>query len=161
MAAFCVHNPVLERTNQPLPTSWEDQLDPVYKGEVGMPNPASAGTGYLQIASLLQMKGEEEGWQFLKDLDGNIAQYIKSGSRPCNSASQGEYAIGASFALRAIKNIIEGYPITMVIPAEGAGHELEAHGLMKTSQKRRRPSSSSTGPCPSPRSTNITIGRRS
>jgi iron(III) transport system substrate-binding protein len=82
------------------------------------------------------MKGEEDGWQYLKDLDQNMAQYIKSGSRPCNSASQGEYAIGASFALRAIKNIAEGYPITMVIPAEGAGHELEAHGLMKTSQNK-------------------------
>jgi iron(III) transport system substrate-binding protein len=101
-----------------------------------MPNPASSGTGYLQIASLLQMKGEEEGWQFLEALDGNIAQYIKSGSRPCNVASEGEYAIGASFALRAIKNIVEGYPITMVIPAEGAGHELEAHGLMKTSPNK-------------------------
>jgi iron(III) transport system substrate-binding protein len=136
MAAFCVNNEVLATKNLPMPTSWEDLLNPVYKGEVVMPNPASSGTGYLQIASLLQMKGEEAGWQFLKDLDGNIAQYIKSGSRPCNSASQGEYAIGASFALRAIKNIVEGYPITMVIPAEGAGHELEAHGLMKTAQNK-------------------------
>ena len=136
MAAFCVNNEVLERENLPMPTSWEDLLDPVYKGQVVMPNPASSGTGYLQIASLLQMKGEDEGWQFLEGLDQNIAQYIKSGSRPCNVASEGEYAIGASFALRAIKNIVEGYPITMVIPAEGAGHELEAHGLMKTSQNK-------------------------
>jgi iron(III) transport system substrate-binding protein len=136
MAAFCVNNEVLERKNLPMPTSWQDLLDPVYKGEVVMPNPASSGTGYLQIASLLQMKGEEEGWQFLKDLDGNIAQYIKSGSRPCNAASEGEYAIGASFALRAIKNVLEGYPITMVIPAEGAGHELEAHGLMKAAKNK-------------------------
>lgn len=136
MAAFCVNNEVLASKNLPMPTSWEDLLNPVYKGEIVMPNPASSGTGYLQIASLLQMKGEEAGWQYLKDLDQNMAQYIKSGSRPCNSASQGEYAIGASFALRAIKNIIEGYPITMVIPAEGAGHELEAHGLMKTSQNK-------------------------
>ena len=127
---------VLERENLPMPSSWEDLLDPVYQGQVVMPNPASSGTGYLQIASLLQMKGEEEGWQFLEQLDQNIAQYIKSGSRPCNVASEGEYAIGASFALRAIKNIAEGYPITMVIPAEGAGHELEAHGLMKTSQNK-------------------------
>jgi iron(III) transport system substrate-binding protein len=136
MAAFCVNNEVLARKGLPMPTSWEDLLDPVYKGEIVMPHPASSGTGYLQIASLLQMKGEEAGWQYLHDLDENMAQYIKSGSRPCNVASQGEYAIGASFALRAIKNIVEGYPITMVIPAEGAGHELEAHGLMKTSTNK-------------------------
>lgn len=134
MAAFCVNNEVLKAKNLPMPTSWEDLLDPVYKGEIVMPNPASSGTGYLQIASILQMKGEEAGWEYLRGLDKNIAQYIKSGSKPCNAASQGEYAIGASFALRAIKNIAEGYPITMVIPAEGAGNELEANALMKSSK---------------------------
>jgi iron(III) transport system substrate-binding protein len=136
MAAFCVNNEVLQARGLPMPTSWADLLDPVYEGQIVMPNPASSGTGYLQIASLLQMMGEEEGWEFLRALDGNIAQYIKSGSRPCNVASQGEYAVGASFALRAIKNIAEGYPITMVIPAEGAGNELEANALMATSRNR-------------------------
>ncbi len=136
MAAFCVNNEVLKSKNLPMPTSWEDLLKPEFKGEVVMPNPASSGTGYLQIASILQMKGEKDGWAYLEGLDKNIAQYIKSGSRPCNSASAGEFAVGASFALRAIKNINEGYPITMVIPAEGAGNELEATGLMKTSKNK-------------------------
>jgi len=136
MAAFCVNNEVLQAKNLPMPTSWADLLNPVYKGEVVMPNPASSGTGYLMIASILQMMGEEKGWEYLKQLDGNIAQYIKSGSRPCNAASEGEFAIGASFALRAIKNIGEGYPITMVIPAEGAGNELEANALMASSKNK-------------------------
>ncbi len=136
MAAFCVNNEILEKKNLPMPASWEDLLKPEFKGEVVMPNPASSGTGYLQIASILQLKGEEDGWQYLKELDKNIAQYIKSGSRPCNVASAGEFAVGASFALRAIKNIDEGYPITMVIPAEGAGNELEATALMKTSKNK-------------------------
>ena len=35
----------------------------------------------------------------------------------------GEYTVGASYAMRAIKNIEEGYPISMVIPAEGSGNE--------------------------------------
>ncbi len=136
MAAFCVNNEVLKNKNLPMPASWADLTNPVYKGEVVMPNPASSGTGYLMIASIIQMMGEEKGWQYLKDLDGNIAQYIKSGSRPCNAASEGEFAIGASFALRAIKNIDEGYPITMVIPAEGAGNELEANALMAGSKNK-------------------------
>lgn len=136
MAAFCVNNEVLEKQGLPMPASWADLLKPEFKGQVVMPNAASSGTGYLQIAAILQMKGEDEGWKFLKDLDANIAQYIKSGSKPCNAASQGEYAVGASFALRAVKNVIEGYPITMVIPSEGAGSELEANALMKASKNK-------------------------
>jgi iron(III) transport system substrate-binding protein len=133
MAAFCVNTERLRQKNLPMPTSWADLLNPVYKGEVVMPNPNSSGTGYLQIVSLLQGMGEEKGWEFLKRLDANIGQYIKSGSKPCKVARAGEYAIGASFAFIAMKSIQEGYPIKMVIPKEGAGYELEANALMKTS----------------------------
>jgi iron(III) transport system substrate-binding protein len=135
-AGFCVNTEVLKKNNLPMPTSWQDLLNPVYKGQIVMPNAASSGTGYLQIVSLLQMKGEERGWQYLKDLDKNIAQYIKSGSRPCKAAATGEYAIGLSFAFSGVKQIIEGYPIKLVIPSEGAGYEVEVNMLMKTSKNK-------------------------
>src|SRR5205085_10284002 len=95
-----------------------------------MPNPVSSGTGYLQIVGILQQMGEENGWKFLKALDGNVAQYMKSGSRPCKAARAGEFAIGASLALAAIQSIEEGFPVTMVIPAKCAGFELVATALM-------------------------------
>lgn len=133
-AGFCVNKPMAEAKNLPIPTSWEDLLNPVYKGEIVVPNAASAGTGYLQVSSLLQMKGEEEGWKFLKQLDQNVAQYIKSGSKPCRMASAGEYTIGASFAFAAVKQIQEGYPIVLVIPKEGAGYEIETSALLKTAK---------------------------
>jgi iron(III) transport system substrate-binding protein len=135
-AGFCVNTEVLKKRNLPMPASWQDLLNPAYKGQIVMPNAASSGTGYLQVVSLLQMKGEEKGWQFLKELDKNIAQYIKSGSRPCKMASTGEFAIGLSFAFSGVKQIIEGYPIKLVIPSEGAGYETEVSALMKTSQNK-------------------------
>jgi iron(III) transport system substrate-binding protein len=80
--------------------------------------------------------GEEKGWKFLKDLDANVAQYIKSGSRPCKAARAGEFAVGTSLAFAAIQSIEEGFPITMVIPAKGAGYELEASGLMEKAKNK-------------------------
>ena len=136
MAAFCVNTEVLKAKNLPMPTSWQDLTKPVYKGEVVMPNPVSSGTGYLQVAALLQSMGNERGWQFLKALDANVAQYIKSGSRPCKSARAGEYAIGTSLAFAAIQSVEEGFPIRMVIPSDGAGYELEASALMKTAKNK-------------------------
>ncbi len=133
-AAFCVNTEVLKKKNLPMPSSWQDLLNPVYKGQLIMPNPASSGTGYLQISSILQMKGEEEGWKFLHELDKNMGQYIKSGSKPCKLTRVGEYAVGASFAFVAVKSINKGYPIKLVIPSEGAGYEMEVSSLMKTSK---------------------------
>jgi iron(III) transport system substrate-binding protein len=135
-AAFCVNTEVLKKKNLPMPSSWQDLLNPVYKGQLIMPNPASSGTGYLQISSLLQMKGEDKGWKFLNELDKNMGQYIKSGSKPCKLTRVGEYAVGVSYAFVGVKSIDKGFPIKLVIPSEGAGYEMEVSGLMKTSKNK-------------------------
>jgi iron(III) transport system substrate-binding protein len=136
MAAFCVNTDRLKKKGLPMPTSWDDLLNPVYKGELIMPNPNSSGTGYLQIASILQDRGDEKGWEYLKKLDPNMGQYIKSGSKPCKLTRAGEYSVGASFAFIAMKSIKKGYPLKMVIPKEGSGFELEANALMKSSKNK-------------------------
>ncbi|MGC7403032.1 extracellular solute-binding protein [Pandoraea pneumonica] len=136
MAAFCVNTERLKAKNLPMPTSWTDLAKPIYKGEIVMPNPAASGTGYLQIAAILQAQGKDKGWAFLKQLNTNIAQYTDSGSKPCKMARTGEYAIGASFAFPAMQSIEAGYPVKMVIPTDWDGYELEASGLMKTAKNK-------------------------
>ncbi len=87
MSAFCVNTEVAKKANLPMPTSWADLTKPVYKGHVVMPNPASSGTGYLSVASILQRMGEQKGWEYLDALHKNMAEYTKSGSKPCKDAA--------------------------------------------------------------------------
>ena len=134
MAAFCVNTERLAAKNLPMPASWEDLTKPEFKGEVVMPSPASSGTGFLQIAAMLQGLGDEKGWDLIKRLNDNIAQYTESGSKPCKQARSGEFAVGASFAFAAMQSIEAGYPIKMVIPEKWVGYDLEASGLMKTAK---------------------------
>jgi iron(III) transport system substrate-binding protein len=105
-----------------------------------MPNPASSGTGFLQVASLLVMLDpdyknkpveENKAWDFLKKLDKNMGQYIKSGSKPAKLTAAGEYAIGASFAFVYSSLKKKGFPLVMAMPTEGAGFELEVNSLLK------------------------------
>ncbi|MCZ7676734.1 MAG: extracellular solute-binding protein [Roseovarius sp.] len=119
----------------PCPHPRADLTDPVYKGEIVMPDPASSGTGYLQVAAIVR-GGGEDGWQLITDLDKNIAQYTSSGSKPCKMARAGEYAIGASFSFVAMQSIEAGFPIAMVIPSDYAGYELEASGLLASSDNK-------------------------
>lgn len=135
VAAFCINMDQLAKKGLTKPTSWADLTRPEYQGEIIMPNPASSGTGYLQVTSLLLMggikEGKEDGWNYLKELDKNIVEYTNSGSAPAKLASTGEVAIGISFGYRVARQISEGYPVEMVFPAEGAGYELEANALLK------------------------------
>jgi iron(III) transport system substrate-binding protein len=131
LTAFCFNTEVAAQHNLPKPTSWEDLLDPVYEGHIVMPNPASSGTGFMFVSSVLQGLGEDEGWEYLSALDENMAIYTKSGSKPCKMAGAGEYAIGISFAFVAARLQREGAPLEFVLPAEGSGYEIEANALMK------------------------------
>jgi iron(III) transport system substrate-binding protein len=135
IAAFCVNTKVMKEKNLPMPKGWNDLLDPKFKGLVTMPNPVASGTGFLQVASILQMygakEGKEDGWEFLKKLDKNIGQYIKSGSRPAKMTAAGEFAVGASFEFVVAELIKQGFPVQFVFPVEGAGYEVEANALMK------------------------------
>lgn len=129
-SAFCVNTVEIERQGLPMPTSWADLANPVYAGQIVMPNPASSGTGYMSVTAILQMMGEEAGWSYLDSLHSNIAQYMHSGSRPCRAAGAGEFAIGISFDYRAVTQAASGEPIAPVFPSEGSGWEVEANALV-------------------------------
>jgi iron(III) transport system substrate-binding protein len=139
-AAFVINTKVMKSQNLPMPKGWKDLLNPVYKDKLIMPNPASSGTGFLQVASLLEMLDpdyknkpveENKAWDFLKGLDKNMGQYIKSGSKPAKLTAAGEYAIGCSFAYVYSSLKRKGFPVVMVLPEEGVGFELEANALLK------------------------------
>ena len=131
VAAICVNTIEAEKNGLPTPTSWKDLTKPVYKGHVVMPNPNSSGTGFLDVASWLQMFGEEDGWKFMDGLHQNIAWYTHSGSKPCRQAGAGETPIGVSFAYRGAKVKNKGAPINIIIPSEGIGWDMEATAIMK------------------------------
>jgi iron(III) transport system substrate-binding protein len=133
-SAFCANTIELEAKGLPLPTSWADLIKPEYQGLIAMPNPASSGTGYLSVSAILQLMGEEKGWEYLDALHNNIAVYTHSGSKPCRMAGAGEVAIGISFDYRAISQKADGEPIEPVFPSEGSGWEMEANALVKKAE---------------------------
>jgi len=134
-AAICFNTVEAQKQNLPKPASWKDLTKPVYKGKIVMPNPASSGTGYLDVSSWLQIMGEQNGWKFMDGLHDNIAQYTHSGSKPCVQAGNGEFPIGISFEYRANTIKAKGGPIDLIFPKEGLGWDMEAFAIMKGTKK--------------------------
>ncbi len=131
MTGFCVNTIEAEALELPIPQSFEDLTRPVYKNQIIMPNPASSGTGFLTISAILQMMGEEKGWEYLEKLHENISRYTHSGSKPCKLAGVGETAIGISFGYRGFIQKQKGEPVITVFPEEGSGWDVEANALIK------------------------------
>ncbi len=135
MSAFCVNTVESEKLGLPIPKGWADLADPVYRGHIVMSNPASSGTGFLSVSTILQNSASEaEGWAYLDKLHENVAQYMHSGSRPCKAAGAGEFPIGISFGYRAVNQKNDGEPIEPVFPVEGSGWDVEANALIKKAE---------------------------
>ena len=122
---------LLAANNLPTPACWEDLLKPEYKGHVQMANPNSSGTAYTTLATIVQLFGEDDGFEFMKGLHKNINQYTKSGSAPIKAAGRGENTIGIVFMHDAVKQAVSGFPINVVAPCEGTGYEIGSMSIIK------------------------------
>jgi len=113
------------------PKSWADALKPEFKGHIQMANPASSGTAYNVIATVVQLWGEEKGFEYMRDLHKNISQYTKSGSAPGKNAAIGEIPVGIGYAHDQVKLVSQGYPLVITFPSEGTGFEVASISLVK------------------------------
>jgi iron(III) transport system substrate-binding protein len=122
---------LLAANNLAEPACWTDLLKPEYKGHVQMANPNSSGTAYTTLASMVQIFGEEEGFEFMKGLHANVNQYTKSGSAPIKAAGRGENTIGIVFMHDAVAQAVSGFPIKVVAPCEGTGYEIGSMSIIE------------------------------
>ena len=129
--AFAVNTEVLKRLGAPKPGSWEDLLNPAYKGQIQMPTPQASGTAYNIVASLVVIAGEEKAFQFMKALNPNVQTYTSSGTGPSKGVSVGQCAIGIQFTPAFFEFIENGYPLEVIYPKEGVWFEAPAVSILK------------------------------
>jgi iron(III) transport system substrate-binding protein len=129
--AFVCNTDWFAENKLPLPLSWADLVKPEFKGQVSMAHPATSGTSYTILATLIQLFGEEKAWDYLKKLNTNVRQYTKAGAAPPLEAALGEAAIAITFSHDGLKPKVEGYPVELVFPSEGTGYEVGGVALIK------------------------------
>jgi iron(III) transport system substrate-binding protein len=129
--AFAVNTNVLKRIGAPRPDSWDDLLDPAYKGMIQMPSPQSSGTAYNMLVSLVAMRGEDAAFEYMKKLNPNIQTYTSSGTGPSQGVSVGQCAIAIQFTPAFFEFINNGFPLEVVYPREGVWFEAPAVSILK------------------------------
>lgn len=129
-SAVCFNKAEGERLGVEEPKSWKDLIKPEYKGMITMPNPNSSATGLLAIVGWTEIFGEDEAWEYMDALHQNVTQYVHSGSKPCRMAAAGEAVIGISYPAPGVKAINDGAPLSVIIPEEGVGSEVEGVAII-------------------------------
>lgn len=130
---FGFNNELLAKKKVKAPASWADLLKPEFKGEVQMANPASSGTAYTMIATLVQMMGEDKAFEYLKALNKNVSTYTRSGTAPVKAAARGETMVSISFVHDVTTEAVNGFPLGSATPSEGTGAEIGSMSIVKNS----------------------------
>jgi iron(III) transport system substrate-binding protein len=126
------YNPeLLTKKKLAAPKCWADLLKPEYKGEIQVANPASSGTAYTMIATLVQLMGEDKAFDYMKSLHKNISQYTRSGTGPIKNVARGETSVSISFVHDAPGEKMQGFAVEAVTPCEGTGAEIGSLSIMK------------------------------
>lgn len=119
---FFYNTQALQRAGLEAPgADWDELLNESYRNQIVMPHPATSGTAYAMITTILQRaiqaEGDEEaGWDYVRALGQNVAQFTRSGRAPQSLVAAGEYPIGVGFYDAVWQAQQEGFPIEVVVP---------------------------------------------
>ena len=123
--AMLINTIEIDKLGLPEPKSYMDLLDPVYKGHIVMSNPNSSSTGYFFLLGLLNLYGEEAGWDYFDKLSENILIFGESGSVPSSKVMSGEAVIGLGIDYEGMRLAGEGKPVKVVFAEEGAPFDFD------------------------------------
>ncbi len=130
---LCANKAELQKRNLPLPTSWQDLINPIYQGELLILSPGQTSVGYLLISMILQMYGETAGWEYLAQLHENVdGHYANNARAVCEPVQSGDYLIGLTYDYRAY--FPDDPNMALIFPTEGAAWDLEVNGLVRKEQ---------------------------
>lgn len=122
---------VLKKKNLPAPQCWKDLVKPAYKGEIEMANPNSSGAAYNALATVVQLLGEEEAFDFLAKMGQNVSKYPNAGVAPGEDVGRGEAGIAIGFMHDLMKLTVAGFPVKILPPCEGTGYEIGSMSIVK------------------------------
>ncbi len=126
----------LEALGLEKPTSYEDLLDPQYKGHISMPNPASSGTGYMFLLSLVNAWGEERALAYFDQLAPNMQSFTASGSGPISALAQGEVAVAFGMTTDAVTQKANGTNLEILFFEPGSPNSLYGTAIIAGKEER-------------------------
>ncbi len=128
-----VHNTTrLSEVGGKKPTTWDDLLDPAWKGKIVMPSPVTTGGGYIFLATQYFRFGNDEAkaLDFMKKFHVNVAQYIDSSPNAIQFTAQGQFVGAPNWAHDILTEKAKGSPIDLDIISD-TGFEVGSVSIIK------------------------------
>jgi iron(III) transport system substrate-binding protein len=108
---------VLKKLRLPPPKTWNELLNPIYRGTIVHTLPYASGTMHETIEILIQAFGEKEAWKYLRLLAAQLARFSTGSTDTTQLTARGEAPIGiAQPQMNAMAARKDGYPVRDLLP---------------------------------------------
>jgi len=108
---------VLKALKLPVPKTWKDLLNPIYREYIVQTLPYASGTQHEVIEIHLQSFGEKEGWAYNRLLAAQLARFSTGSVDTTHMVSRGEIPIGiAQPQMNAMSARADSYPVRDLLP---------------------------------------------
>ena len=114
----------------PEPHCWTDLARPEYRNELHFANPSSTRVGYTSLATLVQLFGEERAFELMKAIHRNAAAYSITATGAMRAVARGEATIAVTMLHDGASEIVNGFPVRLVMPCEGTGYDVGSVAVM-------------------------------
>lgn len=110
--------------------TYNDLLNPKFKGLIAMPDPKTSGTGYMYYLNVVNEMGEKKGLEYFDKLSKNVKQFTTSGSGPVSLLKQGEIAIAMGMTFHGINEIDAGANYKIIELDTGTPYNMTGIGII-------------------------------
>jgi ABC-type Fe3+ transport system substrate-binding protein len=108
---------LVRRLGLPEPKDWEDLLHPKFKGQVAQSAPTRSSSSHATYEVILQSRGEQAGWDWLKRLAGQTGIFTARSRDVPSVVAKGEFAAGFGVpSYMAFEEVLAGFDLKFVAP---------------------------------------------
>ena len=113
------------------PKSWNDLLDPKWKGKIAFTDPANSGSAYTNATLLAQMWGNNDAaWKKVEQFFANT-KVLNRSSLVFQGVGNGEYPLGVSLEYAGYLWASNGAPVKVIYPSDGTAAQMEGCAIIK------------------------------
>jgi iron(III) transport system substrate-binding protein len=115
-----------------LPATWDDLLNPAYKGEIIAANPATTGGAVIFMATqIFRLGSVDKGFQYIAELNKNVSQYTPGANGSIPLVAQGQAIAGIAWGHDLIRQKrAENLPVAVIFPKDD-GYEIGGVSIIK------------------------------